>query len=91
MSHPKRILAEHLATASAPCLTASFQVESVVLIHMLRAIDAKVPVLFIDTCHHFPETIAYRDEIAYTLSYRSKSVCRKECNGILGRRVSQNG
>src|SRR5687768_14744845 len=44
-------------------LTCSFQHDGVVLAHMLRAVAPEVPVVFIDTGFHFPETLAYRDEI----------------------------
>jgi phosphoadenosine phosphosulfate reductase len=44
-------------------LTCSFQHDGVVLAHMLRTIDPAVPVVFINTGFHFPETLAYRDEI----------------------------
>jgi phosphoadenosine phosphosulfate reductase len=48
-------------------LTCSFQHEGVVLAHMLRAIAREVPVVFINTGFHFPETLAYRDEIVRRL------------------------
>src|SRR5262245_29175109 len=44
-------------------LTCSFQHDGVVLAHMLREIAPEVPVVFVDTGFHFPETLAYRDEI----------------------------
>lgn len=44
-------------------LTCSFQHDGVVLAHMLRDIAPEVPVVFIDTGFHFPETLAYRDDI----------------------------
>ena len=47
-----------------PCVTSSFQAECVVLMHMLREIAPDIPVLFLDTLHHFPQTLAYRDELA---------------------------
>ena len=31
---------------------------------MLRSIAPDIPVLFLDTVHHFAETYAYRDELA---------------------------
>ena len=34
------------------------------LVHMLREIAPDIPVLFLETFHHFPQTLAYRDEIA---------------------------
>ena len=53
-----------LAGADAPCLTSSFQAECVVLTHMLLQRRPDLPVLFLDTFHHFAQTIAYRDELA---------------------------
>ena len=44
-------------------LTCSFQHDGVVLAHMLRDIAPEIPVVFINTGFHFPETLAYRDEI----------------------------
>ncbi len=44
-------------------LTCSFQHDGVVLAHMLRQIAPQVPVVFLNTGFHFPETLAYRDEI----------------------------
>ena len=45
----------------------SFGTESVVLLSMIAEIDPSVPVLFLDTGKHFPETLAYRDELALRL------------------------
>jgi len=45
-------------------LTCSFQHDGVALAHMLREIAPAVPVVFVNTGFHFPETLAYRDEIA---------------------------
>jgi phosphoadenosine phosphosulfate reductase len=53
-----------LTTASAPCITSSFQAECMVLTHMLRERQPDIPVLFLDTFHHFAETLQYRDEMA---------------------------
>jgi phosphoadenosine phosphosulfate reductase len=44
-------------------LTCSFQHDGVALAHMLQSLAPGVRVVFIDTGFHFPETIAYRDEI----------------------------
>ena len=46
------------------CYTCSFQVEDVVLLHLLKNVDPGVPVLFLETGYHFPETLAYRDQVA---------------------------
>jgi phosphoadenosine phosphosulfate reductase len=64
MSDAETLIADEMAAAGAPCVTSSFQAECVVLVHMLREIRPDIPVLFLETFHHFPQTIAYRDEIA---------------------------
>ena len=58
------LIAQELARAETPCVTSSFQAECVVLVHMLRQHRRNLPVLFLDTVHHFDETYRYRDEIA---------------------------
>jgi phosphoadenosine phosphosulfate reductase len=58
-----RIISETLETAKFPCLTCSFQAEDVVVLHMLREVQPAIPVLFLDTVHHFAETYAYRDAL----------------------------
>ena len=45
----------------------SFGAESAVLLHLLASIDRSVPVLFLETGKHFPETLAYRDELSARL------------------------
>lgn len=44
-------------------VVSSFGAESAVLLHMVASIDPSVPVLFLETHKHFPETIAYRDQL----------------------------
>ncbi|MGA2351896.1 MAG: phosphoadenylyl-sulfate reductase [Terracidiphilus sp.] len=46
------------------CLTCSFQAEDVLLAKLAIELDAKVPILFLDTGYHFRETYEYRDRIA---------------------------
>lgn len=43
--------------------TSSFQSHSLVLLHMLSRIDNTIPVYFINTGFHFPETVKFRDYI----------------------------
>jgi hypothetical protein len=59
-----RIVADYLARPGTACITCSFQAEDVVVLHMLREIRPDIPVLFLDTVHHFSQTYAYRDELA---------------------------
>ncbi|WP_225008431.1 MULTISPECIES: phosphoadenylyl-sulfate reductase [Novosphingobium] len=44
-------------------VVSSFGAESAVLLHLVASIDPSVPVLFLETGKHFPETVAYRDEL----------------------------
>lgn len=51
-------------------LVSSFGAESVALLHLVASIDPSVPVLFLDTGKHFPETLAYRDQVAALLGLK---------------------
>ena len=64
MTDPQHVIAQALERAKTPCVTSSFQAECVVLVHMLRQVRPDLPVLFLDTVHHFPATYEYRDRIA---------------------------
>jgi phosphoadenosine phosphosulfate reductase len=44
--------------------TSSFQTHSLVMLHILSRIDQSIPVYFINTGYLFPETVAFKDEIA---------------------------
>jgi len=57
------LIAAELAKNGAPCVTSSFQTECVVLVHMLTRKRPDIPVLFLQTGYHFPETLAYRDQM----------------------------
>jgi len=60
---PQELISDVLADAQAPCITSSFQAECMVLTHMLRTRQPGIPVLFLDTFHHFADTLKYRDEM----------------------------
>ena len=57
------LIREQLAATGIPCVTSSFQSECVVLVDMIRRQRPEIPVLFLETGYHFPETLAYRDQI----------------------------
>ncbi|SFP32659.1 phosphoadenylyl-sulfate reductase [Qipengyuania nanhaisediminis] len=44
-------------------LVSSFGAESAALLHLVSRIDDSIPILFLNTGKHFPETLAYRDEL----------------------------
>jgi phosphoadenosine phosphosulfate reductase len=43
--------------------SSSFQTHSIPLLHIISRIDASIPVYFLNTGYHFPETIEFRDQI----------------------------
>ncbi|HEY6375357.1 MAG TPA: phosphoadenylyl-sulfate reductase [Edaphobacter sp.] len=45
------------------CLTSSFQMEDMVVLHILRRFLPDVPVIFLETGYHFKELIDYRDRM----------------------------
>jgi phosphoadenosine phosphosulfate reductase len=57
------LIAEQLADATKPAITSSFQSECVVLTDLLRQVLPDIPVLFLETFHHFAQTLKYRDEM----------------------------
>ena len=57
------LIADQLKEARVPAITSSFQSECVVLTDMVRRVRPDIPVLFLETFHHFAQTLAYRDEM----------------------------
>lgn len=62
-AHPTTVLRWAGETIDRLALATSFQASGLVILHMLRDIRPDLPVLFLDTGFHFPETLAFRDEI----------------------------
>jgi len=58
------LVERELDRAAAPCVTSSFQAECVVLVDIVRRRRPDVPILFLDTVHHFAETTRYAAELA---------------------------
>nr|MBP7496933.1 phosphoadenylyl-sulfate reductase [Bacteroidales bacterium] len=52
--------------------TSSFQSHSIVLLHILSRIDKTIPVYFINTGYHFPETINFKEHISDLLGLNVK-------------------
>jgi len=51
-------------------VVSSFGAESAVLLHLVASVDPAIPVLFLETGKHFPETLAYRDLLAERLGLK---------------------
>jgi phosphoadenosine phosphosulfate reductase len=48
-------------------VVSSFGAESAVILSLVAEVDPAVPVIFLETGKHFPETLAYRDELVARL------------------------
>ena len=57
-------LAREITGVGDVCVTCSFQAEDMLLTKLALELDAKIPVLFLDTGYHFAETYEYRDRMA---------------------------
>ncbi|MEO8473110.1 MAG: phosphoadenylyl-sulfate reductase [Chryseolinea sp.] len=60
----KEKIESYRASGKTMFTTSSFQSHSLVLLHILSRIDPSVPVYFINTGFHFPETVKFKDQIA---------------------------
>ena len=66
---PEQLLGTVLNDASygRTAIVSSFGAESAVLLHLVATINPHTPILFIDTDKHFPETLAYKDQLTSAL------------------------
>lgn len=60
----------------------SFQTHSIPLLHIIRSISREIPVYFIDTGFHFPETIAYKERITEQLDLDVTNVRSMVCKRL---------
>lgn len=71
-------------------MVSSFGAESSVLLHLVAQVDPATPVLFLETGKHFPETLAYRDELVariglsnlVNLTPDAAELAAKDANGL---------
>lgn len=74
----EELIRQHLAAPGLPCVTSSFQSECVVLVDMIRRQRPEIPVLFLETGYHFPETLAYRDQITADWGLKLTNLAAKQ-------------
>jgi phosphoadenosine phosphosulfate reductase len=74
----KEVISDALGRRALVCVTSSFQSECVVLVHMIREQKPDIPVLFLETGYHFPETLEYRDRMAAEWKLNLKSLEAKQ-------------
>jgi phosphoadenosine phosphosulfate reductase len=59
-------------------VVSSFGADSALLLALVAEIDPALPVIFLDTGQHFPETLAYRDTLARALGLRDLRTIRPD-------------
>ncbi|GBQ05002.1 phosphoadenylyl-sulfate reductase [Saccharibacter floricola] len=70
--HVLRYVADTLRGRVA--VVSSFGAESAVLLAQVAQYDSTIPVFFLDTLRHFPETLAYRETLTQALGLRDVRV-----------------
>jgi len=63
----KAKIEEYKALGKTLFTSSSFQTHSIPLLHMLSEIDSSIPVYFLNTGYHFPETLTFKDQVANML------------------------
>ncbi|MDZ7606675.1 MAG: phosphoadenylyl-sulfate reductase [Cyclobacteriaceae bacterium] len=63
----KAKIEEYKALGKTLFTSSSFQTHSIPLLHILSQIDRTIPVYFLNTGYHFPETLTFKDQIANML------------------------
>ncbi|MFP5298061.1 MAG: phosphoadenosine phosphosulfate reductase family protein, partial [Actinomycetota bacterium] len=62
-AHPRVVLEWATSTIDRLAVATSFQASGLVILHLLRELRPDLPVLFLNTGFHFPETLEFRDRI----------------------------
>ena len=63
-------------------LVSSFGADAAALLHMVAEVDPATPVIFVDTGQHFPETLAYRDELCARLKLTNVIAARPDAETL---------
>lgn len=63
----KKKIEGYLSDGKKIFASSSFQTHSIPLLHMVSRIESSIPVYFLNTGFHFPETIDFRDQIVELL------------------------
>ncbi|WP_336056086.1 phosphoadenylyl-sulfate reductase [Nitratireductor sp. CH_MIT9313-5] len=73
-----RLSAERFAADGGVATVSSFGADSAVLLHLVSQVDPSLPVAFLDTGHHFGETLEYRDQLAADLGLENLVIVHPE-------------
>ena len=63
-------------------LVSSFGADAAALLHMVAQVDTATPVVFVDTGQHFPETLAYRDDLVARLGLTNVIVAEPKAETV---------
>jgi len=66
----KEKIEHYLSQGKTIFTSSSFQTHSIPLLHIISRIDVSIPVYFLNTGYHFPETIEFRDQIVELLNLK---------------------
>lgn len=69
-----KAIKEYKSEGKSLFTTSSFQSHSLVLLHILTQIDPGIPVFFINTGYHFPETIEFKNNLAKLWNLNLKEI-----------------
>ena len=67
-------------------VVSSFGAESALLLSLVAEIDPGLPVIFLATGQHFPETLAYRDRLAVHFGLSDVRSVAPDAEAVRGRR-----
>ena len=79
----KAVLGESMLGDAA--VVSSFGAESAVLLHLVAQADRNLPILFLDTGKHFPETLEYRDLLVEQLGLTNLQILRPDAEQLAAR------
>ena len=55
---------EYLSHGKRLFISSSFQSHSIPMLHIIAQVDSSIPVYFLNTGYHFPETIVYKNQVS---------------------------
>lgn len=64
----KEKIKKYISDGKSIFTSSSFQTHSIPLLHIISTIDSTIPVYFLNTGYHFPETIEFRDHVVELLN-----------------------
>ncbi len=67
-------ISRYITAGKQVIASSSFQSHSIPLLHVISTISAQIPVYFLETGFHFPETIQFKNHLAESLNLDIRSI-----------------